>query len=164
MPDAPPIVGTTEQVPTPQVVPAAMPSPVSNPLIAAVTSFKLTGNRGVDMMIAIGLGIASLRGAEWGIEHIAYLHKYDPLSIAVIVFGALVTAVSGVYAWVKSHASSNKLAEAVMAGVNLATAGASISVQNADGTVSPKVVTAETATEIIQKYAKVQVKVPDVAK
>jgi len=155
---ATPIVGTTEDVPKPQVVPALTP-PSATPI-----NFTLTGNKGVDTLIAFVLAGASLRGAEWGVEHIAALHGFDALSLSTVLFGVLAGLAGGLWAWVNTHLSQNKLAEAVMSGVNLATAGKSISVENLDGTVSPKPVTPESAAAIIKDFSQVQVKVPDAAK
>jgi hypothetical protein len=151
---APPITGTTEPVTPPQVVPITPPTP-------SVFSFTLTGNKGVDMVLAFAFAALSARGAEWGIEHLEVLHGYDVPTIATILFGALATLAASAWAWINSHTSQNKLAAAVQAGVNLATAGKSLTVKNYDGTVSPLPVTPESAAEIIKNFGNVKVKVAD---
>lgn len=156
---APPITGTTEAVVPPQVIPAAG-LPTGSP---SVLNFTLTGNRGLDTIIAFVLAGASARGAEWGIEHLAILHGYDTTTIAAILFGALATVAASAWAWVNTHFSQNKQAQAVMAGINLATAGNSLTITNPDGTVSPKPVTAESAAEIVKNFADVKVAVQNEA-
>jgi hypothetical protein len=150
---APPITGTTEPVTPPQVVPITPPTP-------SVFSFTLTGNKGVDMVLAFAFAALSARGAEWGIEHLEVLHGYDVPTIATILFGALATVAASAWAWINSHASQNKLAAAVQAGINLERAGKSISVINPDNTISALPVTPQSAAEIIKEFASVRVKQP----
>jgi ABC-type phosphate transport system substrate-binding protein len=151
---APPITGTTEAVAQPQVVPAA-------PSIPSALSFTLTGNRGLDTVIALLLAGASARLAEYGAEHFAALHTLDSTTLTATIFGVLATLAAAAWAWINAHFSQSKITAAVQAGVNLAVAGKSLTVTNADGTISPKPVTAASAAEIIKNYADVKVKVPD---
>ena len=153
---APPITGTTEAVTPPQIIP--LPAPAAG--IPSALNFTLTGNRGLDTVIAIVLAGLSARGAEWGIEHFEVLHNYDATTITTILFGALATVAASAWAWMQTHFSQSKQAQAVMAGINLATAGNSLTVKNPDGSVSPKPVTAETAAAIVKGYADVKVTVP----